>query len=84
MKLNAVAVEQKIHSRKSNASVGVVSVAAGFVLAVLLSGSGGVVSVRRFGESFTNTVGELIPGEAVALYIPPDINPKTERLSVNW
>ena len=42
--------------------------------AVLRSATGGAVTIRRFGDDFANTVGELPSGEPVALNVPPDTN----------
>ncbi len=48
----------------------------------LRSRTGGVVTIRRFGDSFSTMVGELTPGEAMALYAPPDLNPTPWQVSV--
>jgi len=42
---------------------------------VLFSEGGGKVSIRRFGDDFTTSVGELSPGRAASLVLPVDDNP---------
>ena len=48
----------------------------------LESKSGGTVSIRRFGDSFSINVGDLKPGVPMNLNIPKDINPTPWQVSV--
>ncbi len=50
--------------------------------AVLRSRSGGTVTIKRFGDTFATTVGDLVPGTPVSLYAPPDGNPVPWQVSV--
>lgn len=50
--------------------------------AVLESKTGGTVTLRRFGDAFSTTVGALLSGEPMTLNLPKDTNPTPWQVSV--
>jgi hypothetical protein len=51
--------------------------------AVLSSKTGGTVTIRRFGDGFSNTVGELPPIRPMTLNVPEDSDPTPWQIAVD-
>ena len=50
--------------------------------AILNSKTGGTVTIRRFGDDFSNTVGDLPPNRLMTLNLPQDTNPTPWQIAV--